>query len=528
MTMPETTGNIPRYRVGPNLFMLIALAAAMTFLLLFTFDSFGKFIVYLPVFLAGALLVLTVVPTRANTAILFWFVALSIPFMHFAPIILAGQGIQWTHILGTFLIAHLVLRTIMGQPIRMTRTSFWMLGLLLATVLSTLNFLNKSEDHVSEFWKSEFQFVFGVLLFFAISQLKLSSRLILSVLKGMIVLSALLAAFGIYQLPARMFGWPGAVVRLSNPSIAASQVIFKLNFLRASSIFSEPSYFAFYLACMLGLSLPVALHYPGLFGKRIILWLLLAVQIAGLILSEAMAGYLLLAYLIVMMILVERGRARKNISVMAAAVLLLAVGGLFAAQALTGFPVVDILQARITGILAFLKGDISQLVMGESIVQRVDTTKVALRVWADHPIIGVGIGSYPLVSTQYGEWNWLGWAANAAVNTLVETGIIGFIALTGLAFSALYGLWRIFRKAPPENALAPEHREEYRFGLLISRMVFYLILVQVLYLPLGGCFFWPSTWFHFGLSALVTLHCGNIINTVRNTSRPDIRCASSG
>jgi O-antigen ligase len=319
------------------------------------------------------------------------------------------------------------------------------------------------------------------------------------------------------------------VVKLSNPSIATMQVVFfKLNFLRASSIFSEPSYFAFYTACMLGLSLTAALHYPKMFGNRIILWLLIAAQVAGLILSVSMIGYLLLTYLIVVMVLVERGRVRKNVLIMAAVVLLLAAAGLFAAQVFTGFPIVDIVQTRIAGILAFLRGDMSQLVSGESIFRRVDTAKIALRVWADHPIFGVGIGSYPLLSAQYGESNWGGWAANAAVNTLAETGVIGFIALTGLAFSAIHGLCSVFRKAPPENAVRPEYQEEYRLGLLISRMAFSLIILQVLYLPLGGCFFWPSTWYYFGLSALVTIHSRNVINSACRATRPQTKCASSG
>jgi len=278
------------------------------------------------------------------------------------------------------------------------------------------------------------------------------------------------------------------------------------NITRASSIFSEPSFFAHYLVAMLGLTLPAVLHRPRLLGSRLVLWCAIGAQMTGLVMSMAMTGFYLLIQLMVVMLLFEGRQTRARL---VRWILVLGLAGgivLVGVQTLTSYPVLELLAARIVGIIRFIMGDQTYLIEGESLFMRISTSQIALRVFQDHPLWGVGLGSYTLVSPQYGEWNPAGFAANTLVDVLAETGIIGFVTLIGLAFSSLFGLWRVFRREHGPDESGPAMSEDRETTRLICRMVFYLLVIEILFWHVGNSLFLPATWFYFGLAGLATVH----------------------
>jgi len=490
----------------PSVVVLVCLALLTAAVFVYGFKYSGVYVRVLPVAALALCLALLLVPQRNLSVFLLTALGLSIPFAHFAAFVVVGEGVQWAHILGSLLIIHLVARLLLGHRIPVAPATLPILTLTAATVISVFAVIDQPVEYIWEFWKSEIQFLFAVLVFLAVIHVRLRDRQLMFLLKSMILLSAGVALFGIYQLPARFLELPGGIVRLTNPSLSGIVQVTTLihHLTRAASIFSEPSYFGHYLVGMMALTLPAALHRPNLFGRRYILWLIILIQSTGLVLSQSVGSFYLMALLIVVTFLAERAQARKKLAGALLLMVLTGAAALTVVQRVSGFEVGQMLQERAYGIYMYAKGDESYLVVGESLFLRLDTARIALSVWLEHPIIGVGLGSYSLISYRYGEVNLFGFAANTVVNTLAETGLVGFIALTWVAISSLFGVWRVFGPGEP----APVNQESGENGAtlrLAARMIFYLIAVELLYFHVLNSFFWPSTWFYLGLAGLVAI-----------------------
>jgi hypothetical protein len=73
---------------------------------------------------------------------------------------------------------------------------------------------------------------------------------------------------------------------------------------------------------------------------------------------------------------------------------------------------------------------------------------------------------------------------------------------------SLIGLLKVFKRRPGKAAGIDEDADSGTMAL-VSRMAFYLIVVEALYFHLGGSFFLPATWFYFGFAGLVTVTARN-------------------
>ncbi len=506
--MPDSLRHFSFARFFPqSAIILTGLIALLAAVFIWGFKYSEPVVQLLPALAVGLCISMLLVPTRQSGTLLITGLALSVPFAHFALVVVGSEGMQWAHLFGALLIVHLVIRMILGDRIPVAPASPWVLAFIAATFISTIAFIELPGEHVTEFWKSEVQFIFGALMFYSVSRLKPKSKHVLWMLKAMMVLSVGVALFGIYQLPARYFGWPGGWIRLSNPSLSGTfqvQALLK-DITRSASIFSEPSYFGRFLVGSLALSLGAALHKPGLFGSKPLLSLMIAIQGAALVLSSSMGAWYVLGQLTLVMFFVERKVARRRLVTWLVVLAIIAVTALTGIETISGFPIRSTITDRVTGIAQYFRGDTTQLIEGESLLQRIDTSRIALDVWKDHPVIGVGTGSYTLISYQYGEWNPWGFSANSLVNTLAETGTVGFITLLGIIFTSLYGLWRIFSRGPPPHAPDNPAYEEHELLRLSARMVFYLLVVEALYFHMSGTLFHPEIWFYFGLGAMITV-----------------------
>jgi len=482
-------------------FVLVFLS--VIFILAFQYAEFAARL--LPALAVALCISLLLVPQKHLSVLLMVLAGMSVPFAHFALVVAGGEGIQWIHLFGALLIIHMLARMLLGSKIKIAPSMPWVLGLVLASVISLIGAANSPGAVVLEFWKSEVQLIFAVMMYLAITQVRIENKYLLLSMKVLILVSVGVALFGFYQLPARFFGWPAGVLKLTNPSLSGSiqsaDLIFYM--VRSSSIFSEPSYYGHYMNGMIVLSLVAALHRPKFFGKAWITWVILGVQVLGLLVSFAMSSFYILTLVFLFFFLSESTRHRTRI--IAATVLLAVAGGilLILIEALSGFPVSTFMVDRAEGIWLYLiSGETSYLVGPESIFQRLDTARIAMNVWFDNPVFGVGLGGYPLVSHLYGDYNPQGFSANALVNTFAEMGLVGVTALIGIIISSLVGLWRIFNA---NNSKVDEPDNETADIKLLSRMVFFLVLVEMLYFHVQGSFFWPSVWYYLGLGGLVAI-----------------------
>jgi hypothetical protein len=495
----------------------LALILGVTFLL--AFQSFEIVAFGLILLAAGILLFLFFLPNSTASSITLMLLGLSVPFAHFALFVVVSNGFTAGHLLGTILMLHLAVRFLRGQRIQLTKAIYWLIFYVFAVFLSTVAILNRSPIFVDEFSKSILQLIFCVFLFFAVSQVKVRIPWINNLLKAMIYLSVGVALFGIYQLPARYFGLPGGEIRLYNPGLSGeSQPINVYNVGRASSLFSEPSFFGHYLVGMLAMTITAALHRPNLFGKSWKLWLIIFIQITGLALSLSVGSFVTLAELLTIMLIVEKGRFRGRLITWLFSIFIIGTAALMTIQIFTEFHAVEFLVTRIGGIIGFLQGNTANILPGESLPQRIQVNQVGYRIWMDYPIIGVGFGCYTVLSPLYGETMRGGWAGNTLINTLAETGIVGFITLIGFFFTSLTDLWSIFRRklrTIPEDLSKLGEIDMTRF---VARMVFYLIVVEVLYSHISSLFLVPSLWLYLGIGALVTIQGEKAIREAISTS----------
>jgi hypothetical protein len=459
----------------------------------------------LVVLATGVVFGMAVFPRQSVSSVLMLGAGLAIPFQSFAVTVVGGEGIQWIHVFGIILITHFFIRFLMRGSVPVSPAAPWIGWLLASTFISMIGFIDQPDEHIIEFWKSEVQLFYGVLLFFAVSSLRLKTGNIVILLKALILLSVLIALFGLYQLPARLYGLPGAFLKFTNPSVAglAQTFGYVFAFARASSVFSEPSYFGRYMVGILALSVTAYLHNPKMFGKVIYFQAILLAQIIGLVASLSMGAFYLAAEVAVAMLIFEPVFIKKKILKLLVALVAAAFAGIIIVDLVTEFPIITILYERVFGIYKFILGDSSYLVPGESVNFRVDSAMVALRVWEDHPIYGIGLGSYTLVSSRYGELNPFGYAANTIVNMLAESGIIGCVALLGFGLASIRGLWRVFKNKYVYSD--PIVSDEMSRLQLCARMVFYMLGFEILYWHFGGSIFQPGLWFYFGLGALITV-----------------------
>ena len=215
-------------------------------------------------------------------------------------------------------------------------------------------------------------------------------------------------------------------------------------FMRASGVFRQPNPYGGYL----GLSLPVALslslyalsrlrqtRHSLTAWVRVVLYPAAALLIAaGLVASWSRGGWLgAVAGGITVLALYSR-RTAALLGVCLLVVGLLALGGaLNAAWLPTG------IAARLADLPAYFGvGDVlNQPVTDDNfaVVERVAHWVAAVRMWEQHPWLGVGPGNYATAYAAVAVPRWddpLGHAHNIYLNFLAEAGLVGLIAVAAL------------------------------------------------------------------------------------------------
>ncbi|MEW9698216.1 O-antigen ligase family protein [Paenibacillus sp. SI8] len=75
---------------------------------------------------------------------------------------------------------------------------------------------------------------------------------------------------------------------------------------------------------------------------------------------------------------------------------------------------------------------------GKSAAGRIDRYATAIAMWSEHPVVGEGVGSFPI---QYNGLDTTGYPHNIFLEILSETGIVGLILFLALLLAALHRLF---------------------------------------------------------------------------------------
>lgn len=244
----------------------------------------------------------------------------------------------------------------------------------------------------------------------------------------------IVSIFGMYQFLGDIIGLPLALTGLREQY---TSVVF--GFPRIQSTASEPLYFANYLIIPVSLALTYFLKKESILKP---LWLfgLSALFILNLALTLSRGGYLgLFVVLIALAVFFF-----KNIFTFRNVIAFAVVGAvvLFGVQYfinLTG----------LTKSITIFTDQATNYSEGVGVEERYENYSVALELFKEHPIIGVGIGNFgPAITRQPFKMPETGWPIvnNETLEILAETGVIGLAAFIFILITLLSVAFQEIRK----------------------------------------------------------------------------------
>jgi O-antigen ligase len=234
-----------------------------------------------------------------------------------------------------------------------------------------------------------------------------------------------------------------ALLGLEQAGLHAGPASFLRGFQRAYGTFDQPNPFAGFL----NMTLPLAVAMALLERSRVVRVLYSGAALtigAGLLASGSRGAYLAaFAALIVMAALQWR---RALVAALTGAVALLAGGLLAAFGAIPLGPFAQLMSAVGLGNVSF--GSVNDA--NFSAVERAAHWLAGVRMFASHPLLGVGIGNYSAAYPAYHPRGWyvsLEHAHNYYINIAAEAGIAGLTVYILMVGSALWYSYATVRTA---------------------------------------------------------------------------------
>ncbi|OGY90492.1 MAG: hypothetical protein A2458_04615, partial [Candidatus Kerfeldbacteria bacterium RIFOXYC2_FULL_38_9] len=227
----------------------------------------------------------------------------------------------------------------------------------------------------------------------------------------------LVTIFGLYQFIGDYLGLPQALTGLRD--LYVKDV---LGFPRVQSTALEPLYFANYLLVPLSILLSLFLNkektYSSLFTFG-----LLVLGVVNLLLTVARGGYIAFAVSFLLIVLYYFLELKlitwRNVGI--AFVSFLVAGGIL------------VKMVGLETVSQDFLGHVSNLFGGASYNERVEMFTIAYQAWQDHPIIGIGAGSFGPYEAAHPNYmrEVEGWRIvnNEYLELLAENGIVGLVLI---------------------------------------------------------------------------------------------------
>lgn len=286
---------------------------------------------------------------------------------------------------------------------------------LLANTASLSHALN-FERSLSVFLFTAFTIAVALLL----PQLVVSKKHVEWVVRALIVSSVLVSVFGIFQFLGDIAGLPTTITGLREHYTKAV-----FGFPRIQSTALEPLYFANYLLLPIGVVISLLVGWKKthadhpLVRTRVLLPLLILLSV-NLILTVSRGGYLALAAMLAVLGVVYLKE------VLTPRWVLVTLGSiLFAMWAATRFLGLGGGGAN----LETFRSHVVDVFQGAAYSERIENYEIALRGFREHPILGIGPGSFGPYATVHASIEPKeGWKIvnNEFLELLAETGVVGF------------------------------------------------------------------------------------------------------
>ncbi|MFH1425999.1 MAG: O-antigen ligase family protein [Candidatus Kerfeldbacteria bacterium] len=339
-----------------------------------------------------------------------------IPFERLGSYDIAGVTVRPSQVTALLVIISVVLYNLGRKKFPLPRIPI-ALPLALFVIIQLFGLLNAPnlERSVMVTGFTIFTFFIGIMIPFVVKKKEVVERMLQFFFFSML----LVTLFGLYQFVGDIIGLPPEITGLRE--LYTKEI---LGFPRVQSTALEPLYFANYLLVPLSVLLSLFLARDRSMKSWMVIGLF-GLGLVNLVLTVARGGYIgfaasalvLLAYYFFQLKLFTW----RNLFYAAAA----GIAGIVLVTQVIGFDVIS---------TQFL-GHVSGVFEGASFSERVDMFSVAEEAWRQHPVVGIGSGSFgpfeswhPLVVPEQG-WRIVN---NEYLELLAENGTLGFAAMVAV------------------------------------------------------------------------------------------------
>lgn len=332
--------------------------------------------------------------------VLVYGLVLVTPFSIYPAIVYQGRGLKPFHFVAGLIVFLGLLRFLRGEWFSLNTVTGWMLGFYSAASASVVGLwvYGGSWSGFVDYVTLWLQLTLAVMLVLCVSMIEFRSRHLRRLLGCLLLITILVSVYGIYQSFARMMDWPFAYLEILNPSLAhrPGQGGGELGaFRRASSFFTEPSRLCGFLLAPLLLTLFWFSSLERGRIERLGMIVVFFVSIMAFIMGFSMGGYVGLLAALAFGFLIRPFRWLSPQVILAGT-----LGILLTSLAL--IPVLDTFFLKLVGyrFMAHLQpflpieGYIQSPLTKSSLNVRMDRYAAALRVWWEHPVLGVGLNNF--------------------------------------------------------------------------------------------------------------------------------------
>lgn len=396
------------------------------------------------------------------------------------------------------------------QKIKINIVGKAVLILNLIAILSLVNLYNAKTSQMVDFFTKWIQLVFCSFLFFAISNLKINKQQLKKIFKIWIYTAFFISLYAIYQSLGRNLNLPFPLLYLSPAdhflATKMTAVTFG-SFVRCSSFFTEPSFLGSYLiAPILFFSINIAYKSKEylIFKTGPIRWLIFSTIICAFILSFTLAAYITVAIMCVFILLSKKMLMRGlKVGLITSTVIFCIILGLrfINVDFLSGFSRVKKLTTNIA----------AKSVSTGAFRQRLLHNLRALKIWKDHPLLGVGINNVPYYHSSYSPPDWLKGrpieetgSGNMWTMAIAEMGFFAFVGLAFLWISALLKMKHYIKLALDNSSI------------FLSLTFYYILLGEIVNSLFTHQFIHIQRWFYLSLTVLVMFYIDSVINRNNN------------
>jgi len=329
-----------------------------------------------------------------------------------------------------------------------------------------------------QYLKTISHFTFVALYGVVTISIEISYKTVFSILRIYLYSSFIINLYAIYQLIARIYFLPLAYIDITNISFQTrdfdrevgeyTQVVLNFeNFYRATSIFSEPSALAWFnIYCLVIILIPLLTRNKPIVKQRWLLYFALGMTIVGLFLTFSLTGMLLLFFLILSIVVLEKIKMLKMLVVTFAVMIIVATTDVIQMN-FTEVSIAELFYSRITGLLsAKTRGNL--MTVGESAPDRIQSIQNAINLFLDYPITGIGSGNtyyYPKSTKRFTQ--------SSFFHLLTETGLIGAFAFLFLTIYFLRIMLYLYKHRFKSIETMPELATLQSFAIYLILIVFF-------------------------------------------------------